>query len=167
VGIKEPCSLTDLHIVEDFDCGEIVLNEWLKKRALKNQRNGASRTFVSCIDNRVIGYYALASGSVERLYVPKALSRNMPESIPVIILARLAVDKSIKGKKIGSALLKNAILKVLAVEKNIGVKALLVHAMSDSAKQFYCHYGFLESSLDPMILMLSIKAIKASFVDSD
>lgn len=151
------------HDVSLFDCGSDVLNLWLKRNALKNQNSGASRTFVICKDNQVVGYYALASGSVERLTTPKSISRNMPDPIPVTVLGRLAINHAYQGQHLGGALLKDAILRTLTISQHIGIRALLVHAISEEAKLFYCQYGFQESSIDSMTLLLSIQQIKTCF----
>ena len=90
--ISAPESLNREHDTSQFDCGNETLNEWLTRRALKNQGSGASRTFVICSENRVVGYYAMASGSIERLAAAKAIARNMPDPIPVTALGRLAID---------------------------------------------------------------------------
>lgn len=158
--ISSPVQLTDEQDVSEFDCGDETLNEWLVKRALKNQRTGGSRTFVVCDNNKVVGYYALASGSIERAEAPKNIARNMPQPIPAMVLARLAIDISWQGKKVGSSLLKDALLRVLAVSKNVGVRVVLVHAISEEAKIFYQRYGFLDSPIDPMTLMLPISHIE-------
>lgn len=158
--ISSPVQLTDEQDISKFDCGDATLNEWLTKRALKNQKTGGSRTFVVCENNKVVGYYALASGSVERAEAPKNVARNMPQPIPVMVLARLAIDTSWQGKKVGSSLLKDALLRVLSVSKNVGVRAVLVHAISEEAKTFYQRYGFLDSPVDPMTLMLPISHIE-------
>lgn len=158
--ISRPAALNDSHEMADFDCGNNVLNEWLIKRALKNQRNNASRSFVIRKAQRVIGYYALANGSVERLNAPKSIARNMPEPIPVVVLGRLAVDLRAQGQGLGAALLKDALLRILAVSKNIGIRAVLVHAISEDAKRFYLRYGFQVSPIDSMILMLPIQHIE-------
>jgi len=161
--ISTPESLHGDHDVDQFDCGNKTLNEWLTRKALKNQRNGASRTFVICSENRVIGYYAVASGSVERLIAPKPISRNMPDPVPVIVLGRLAIDLHFQGQRLGAALLKDAILRTLSVSRNIGVRAMLVHAISEDAKRFYRAYGFKESPINALTLMLSLKQIKSHF----
>ncbi|MGY0216647.1 GNAT family N-acetyltransferase [Endozoicomonadaceae bacterium StTr2] len=161
--ISAPQLLTDDHNTADFDCGHRVLNDWLKKTALKNQSANASRTFVVCNGNDVVGYYALSSGSVERMQAPKALTRNMPDPIPVTVLGRLAIDLQHQGMRIGSGLLKDAMLRTLVVASHIGVKALLVHAISDEAKQFYLQYGFTESPFNPMTLLLPVKHIIGLF----
>lgn len=158
--ISRPAALNDSHEMADFDCGNNVLNEWLIKRALKNQRNNASRSFVIRKAQRVIGYYALANGSVERLNAPKSIARNMPEPIPVVVLGRLAVDLRAQGQGLGAALLKDALLRILAVSKNIGIRAVLIHAISEDAKRFYLRYGFQVSPIDSMILMLPIQHIE-------
>ena len=155
-----PTALTGSHEVSEFDCGNDALNDWLIKRALKNQNSGASRTFVICQDDRVAGYYALASGSVERMASPKPLARNMPEPIPVMVLARLAIDARMQGQRLGSALLKDALLRTLSVSKNVGIRAILVHAISEDAKRFYLGYGFQISPIDPMTLMLPVRHIE-------
>jgi predicted GNAT family N-acyltransferase len=144
----------------DFDCGNDTLNEWLTRRALKNQNSGASRTFVICQDNQVVGYYALASGSVERMASPKSIARNMPEPIPVMVLGRLAIDTRLQGQRLGSALLKDALLRTLSVSKNVGIRAILVHAISEDARRFYLSYGFLVSPIDTMTLMLPVRHIE-------
>jgi GNAT superfamily N-acetyltransferase len=159
--ITRPEILTEAHQSIDFDCGNDVLNDWLKKRALKNQASGASRTFVICNKGRVVGYYALSSGSVERLEAPKAIARNMPQTIPVMLLGRLAIDRDAQGQGLGAALLKDALLRVLSVAKNVGVRAILVHAISEDAKRFYLGYGFQVSPIDSMTLVLPMKNIEA------
>lgn len=159
--ISAPEPFSDKHQVKGFDCGNETLNEWLINRALKNQMTGASRTFVICSENYVIGYYAIASGSIERLSAPKSIARNTPDPIPVIVLGRLAIDHQFQTKRLGSALLKNALLRTLTISKNIGVRAILVHAISEDARKFYQNYGFKESPINPMTLMLSIQSIKA------
>jgi GNAT superfamily N-acetyltransferase len=155
-----PAPLTGSHEVSEFNSGNDALNEWLIKRSLKNQNSGASRTFVICQNNRVIGYYALASGSVERMATPKSIARNMPEPIPVMVLGRLAIDARMQGQRLGSALLKDALLRTLSVSKNVGIRAILVHAIYEDAKRFYLSYGFQVSPIDPMTLMLPVRHIE-------
>ena len=155
-----PTALTASHELSEFNCGNDALNDWLIKRALKNQSSAASRTFVICQDDRVIGYYALASGSVERVSPPKSIARNMPEPIPVMVLGRLAIDSNMQGQRSGSALLKDALLRTLSVSKNVGIRAMLVHAISEDARRFYLGYGFKVSPIDPMTLMLPVRHIE-------
>jgi len=155
--ITAPEPITASHLTESFDCGIPVLDEWLRRRALKNEVSGASRTFVVCQDKQVVGYYALATGSVEHRDAPGKIRRNMPEPIPVMVLGRLAVDQQWQHAGLGRGLLKDALLRSLSVSKHAGVKALLVYALSGDAKKFYVHNGFLESPLDPMTLFISLK----------
>jgi len=155
--ISTPEPITTAHLTEPFSCGIPVLDEWLKRRALKNEVSGASRTFVVCHDRRVIGYYALATGSIRHSDAPGNIRRNMPDPIPVMVLGRLAVDKQWQHAGLGRGLLKDAVLRSLSVSQHAGVRALLVHALSDEAKSFYVHNGFLKSTIDPMTLVLSLK----------
>jgi len=153
--------LSAAHDTTAFDCNNATLDEWLSQRALKNESSGGSRTFVICQKNQVIGYYALASGSVERIAAPKTISRNMPEPIPVMVLGRLAIHQNHQRQGLGSALLKDALLRSMGVAGNVGVRAVLVHAISSNAKQFYQRYGFIESRIDSMTLMLAVNHIRA------
>jgi len=155
--LSAPTPLLASHVTDEFDCGELVLNDWLIKRALKNENSGASRTFVVCQNNRVTGYYVLATGSVMHKQVPSKVRRNMPDPAPVMILGRLAVSKDMQSVGLGRGLLRDAILRTLGVSKQAGIKALLVHALSDAAHKFYRQCGFIESPLDPMILMITLK----------
>ena len=157
VDVSAPEPLSATHNCEVFDCGEAVLNDWLKRRALKNEDAGASRTFVVCQDNNVVGYYGLATGSVMHKDAPSKIKRNMPEPVPVMVLGRLAVDKSAQSMGVGRGLLKDAILRTITVAEQAGIKALLVHALSDEARKFYLQCGFIESPLDPMLLMITLK----------
>lgn len=154
--ITAPEPISDTHLVDPFSCGTPILDEWLKRRALKNEDAGASRTFVVCQDDQVVGYYTLATGSVGHGEVPGKMRRNMPNPIPVMVLGRLAIDQKWQGAGLGCGLLKDAVLRTLTVSRHAGVKALLVHAISDEARRFYRHNGFVESPLDSMTLMLSL-----------
>lgn len=154
--ITAPGSINSTHCLDGFDCGVPVLNEWLKRQALPNEVSGASRAFVVCADRRVIGFYALATGSVRRSEAPGRIKRKMPEPIPVMVLGRLAVDLRWQRKGVGLGLLKDAILRTLTVSKQAGIRAIVVHALSEKAKDFYFRHGFLESPLNQMTLMLSI-----------
>ena len=130
VTVSGPQLLSDSHDLSDFDCDEPLLNDWLIRRALAKQSSGASRTFV-VVDNRrrVIGYYALSAGAVAHRDSAGAVRRNMPDPIPVMVLARLAIDRDAQGKQLGGALLKDAVLRALSVSENAGVRALLVHTL--------------------------------------
>ena len=152
-----PQPLTARHLLDHFDCGEPSLDEWLKRRALANQLGGASRTFVVADEeDRVVGYYSLAAGAVLRTLATGSVRRNMPDPVPVLVLARLAVKRDAQGMQLGAALLQDAVNRAVSVSQNAGVRALLVHALDDKAKQFYLHYGFGESPLHPLTLMLPL-----------
>jgi GNAT superfamily N-acetyltransferase len=160
VQLTAPEPLTSGHIVDSFDCGEPVLDEWLRKRALGNQASGASRTFVVADrSRRVMGFYALAAGAVAHGTATSAVRRNMPDPVPVLVLGRLAVDRQAQGVKLGAALLQDAVIRAVGVSADAGIRALLVHALSERARQFYMYYGFQASTLHPMTLMLRLPAV--------
>ena len=155
--LSGPQPLDAGHLLDGFGSGEASLDEWLKRRALANQLSGASRTFVVADqDARVWGYYAMAAGAVSHRMATSSVRRNMPDPIPVMVLARLAVDHCVQGIKLGAALLQDAVNRALTVSQNAGVRALLVHALHDRAKGFYEHYGFQASPQHPMTLMLRL-----------
>ena len=141
-----------------FSSGEDILDHWLKTRALKNEVSGASRTFVVCDETRVVAYYALATGGAMLAEAPGKVKRNMPDPIPVIVLGRLAIDEQWHGKGLGRGLLKDVLLRSLNVAQEVGVRALMVHAMSESAKQFYLHHGFAVSPIDDMKLFIPLSS---------
>lgn len=155
--LSVPQPLAALHLLGDFECGEPALDEWLKRRAMNNQLTGASRTFVVLDEeNRVRGYYAMAAGAVSHQMATSSVRRNMPDPVPVMVLARLAIDHRVQGIKLGASLLQDAVNRAVMVSQNAGVRALLVHALHDRAKGFYEHYGFQSSALHPMTLMLRL-----------
>jgi len=160
--LTAPQPLEATHLLDEFACGETSLDEWLKRRAMANQLSGASRTFVVADrQGRAFGYYAMAAGAISHQMATSSVRRNMPDPVPVIVLARLAVDHRTQGIKLGAALLQDAVNRALAVSQNAGVRALLVHALHDRAKQFYGHYGFQESPQHPMTMMLRLNTAKA------
>lgn len=156
--ITAPVPLSMSHILSEFRSGAMVLDEWLKGRGLKNQSFGAARTFVICPadSSHVIGFYSLATGSVTHAIATGNLKRNMPDPISVIILARLAIDSRFQGKGIGADLLRDAVLRSYGVAENVGVRAMMVHALSESAKDFYLHHGFSESTTQENTLFLRL-----------
>ncbi|MEO8409002.1 MAG: GNAT family N-acetyltransferase [Propionivibrio sp.] len=162
LALSAPQPLEGTHFLDEFACGEASLDEWLKRRAMANQLSGASRTFVVTDSQRsVIGYYAMAAGAVSHQLATSGVRRNMPDPVPVMVLARLAIDHRAQGVKLGAALLQDAVNRAVTVSQNAGVRALLVHALHDRAKQFYEHYGFQESPQHPMTLMLRLNTAKA------
>lgn len=154
--LTAPAPIDAEHISDSFDCGISSLNQWLHRQALKNEASGASRTFVACVEKEVVGYYALATGSILRRQAPGKVKREMPEPIPVMVLGRLAVDRKWQGSGLGSGLLRDAVLRTYTVSMHVGVRALLVHALSEDAKEFYLRHGFMQSPIDPMTLMLNL-----------
>jgi GNAT superfamily N-acetyltransferase len=145
-----------------FDSGEPPLDDYLRQRALANHVQGASRCFVTCRAGRVVGYYALASASVQHRDVAGKVRRNMPDPVPVILLSRLAVDREEQGCGLGKHLLRDAILRSVAASEIIGVRALLVHALNDAACAFYAHFDFEPSPTDPLHLLLLMKDARAA-----
>lgn len=160
--ITAPAPLGVEHDLQSFDCGKPSLNDWLQKKAAKAQRvGGSARTYVVCSPERlVVGYYALATGSVNRDDVPGKVKKNMPNPIPVILIGRLAVDQSFKGKGMGYGLLKDALLRIVAAAEEIGVRAALVHALDEQARNFYLHHGFYESPTNDLTLMVTVEEIQ-------
>lgn len=159
--LSAPAALTRDHTLADFDSGTAELDDWLKRLALKNEVHGASRTFVVAVGNRVVGYYCLSTGAIVRAASPKPMQRNMPDPIPVVVMGRLAVDVAHQGHGIGSALVRDAILRVLHAAESIGIKALLVHALSDDAKRFYLDRGFVASPTAPMTVCLVLDTARS------
>ena len=161
--IAPPALLTEHHQVDSFDSGDGGLGHWLKTRALKNQTTGVTRTYVVCNELRVMAYYALASGAVAVNESLGKFRRNMPNPIPVVILARLAVDRSIQGRGVGRALVRDAGQRVIQAAGTIGIRGVIVHALSEEAKVFYEKLGFEPSPVDPMMLMVTLADLTASF----
>lgn len=155
--LTAPEALREDHDTDGFDSGEPTLDIWLARRAKANQISGASRTYVVCRERKVVGYYALASGGIDLDAAPGRLRRNMPDPLPVVVLGRLAIARAEQGQDLGHALLRDASLRVLQAAERVGVALLVVHALSDRAKQFYLDCGFKESPLDPMTLMTRVK----------
>jgi GNAT superfamily N-acetyltransferase len=165
--MKSPSVITAEHDLTNFDCGEPSLNDWLKRRALKNHASGASRCFVVCSSATVIGYYSLSAGAISHESAPKSMRRNMPDPLPVLLLGRLAIDKRYHNSGIGQALLRDAMLRAVNVAGNAGVIAILVHALTDQAKQFYISRGFVVSPLQSMTLMMTIETIRTILAEPD
>ena len=162
VNLLAPAPLKLEHKLEAFACGEPMLDEWLRRRALANQITGASRTFVVADgQGQVVGYDALAAGAVAHRDAIRSVRRNMPDPVPVMVLGRLAVDLRARGLHLGAALLRDALQRTLLVSQNTGVRALLIHALNEGARGFYEHYGFKPSPSHPMTLMLVLDQVKA------
>jgi GNAT superfamily N-acetyltransferase len=160
IGAPEP--LTAEHSLDGFDSGVTSLDDWLRRRALQNQASGASRTFVVCDAGQVVAYYALAASAVAPDAAPGRFRRNMPDPIPVVVLARLAIARDQQGRGLGRALFQDAANRVVHAADTIGIRGLLVHAISDEAKAFYVRLGLDPSPLEPMTLMTTVADLKAT-----
>ncbi len=156
--ISAPEKLNPAHDLSQLRCGEPELDDWLKRRALHNEESGASRTYAVCAGKQVVGYYALAAGAVAHRDAPGRVKRNMPNPIPVMVIGRLAMDLKFQGRGIGSALLKDAVLRTVQAAEIAGIRAILVHAISENAKRFYEKLGFMASPTNPMTLMITVQA---------
>jgi hypothetical protein len=153
--IGPPEKLSGAHDLSGFDCGEPVLNDWLRHRALQNEASGASRTYVVCSGKRIMGYYTLAVGAVTHAEVPERIKRNMP----VMVLGRLAVGQSVQVQHIGGGLLRDAVMRTMQAAEIAGIRAILVHAISAQAKRFYEAYGFIASPVDPLTVMIAVAEV--------
>jgi len=156
--VTAPEPLFAYHQVAEFVSGEAVLDDWLKQRGLKNQALGAARAFVVCKQGtkQIAGFYSLTTGSVNHTETTGGLRRNMSDPIPVIILARLAVDVSFRGKGLAADLLHDAMLRCYRVAENIRVRAIMAHALTEEAKNFYIHHGFKPSQTQQRTLFLKL-----------
>jgi len=155
--LQAPAPLADAHLLDAFNSGVPVLDDWLKRRARANQASGASRSYVVADEaGRVMAYYALASGALVSAEAPGRLKRNMPDPIPMAIIGRLAVDLSLQGQGLGVALLQDAVLRTRQAAAILGIRGILVHAISEDAKRFYERCGFTAGSANPMTLVMSI-----------
>lgn len=161
--LSEPVPLTAEHDLSAFDCGEPALNEWLRQRALKNESR-FSRTYVICVGNRVVAYFCISAGAVERAAAPGKLRRNAPDTIPVSVIGRLAVSRSHAGKGLGADMLADALRRIAVAAQSIGIGAVLVHAKDDAARRFYMHCAeFIEYPRDSRTLFLPIETVVAAF----
>lgn len=160
MALSAPVLLAEQHELASFQSGEALLDEWLQKRARANQSSGASRVFVVCEGSRVTGYYALSSCSIASAIVPGRFRRNTPHPIPVVLLGRLAVDTSWQGKGAGRSLFQDAAMRVSQAAETIGVRGIIVHAISDHARKFYLALGFTECAGAPMSLVVTLREIR-------
>ncbi len=160
--IAAPVPLDDSHQLDAFDCGQPALDKWLKRRARGNAANGASRTYVACQGAAIAGYYALAAGAVDVSAAPGRLRCNMPDHIPIIVQERLAVARAQQGEGLGRALFRDAGLRIVQAASIIGVRGVLVDAISPEAKAFYLALGMVESPIAPMTLMVTVADLRAA-----
>jgi GNAT superfamily N-acetyltransferase len=155
--LTAPEPLAPDHELDAFESGVASLDEWLKRRARRNEAEGAPRTFVVCAGRRVVGYFSLAAGSILHGVATGRVRRNMPDPVPVLLLGRLAIDRSWHGKGLGADMLQDAVLRAIGAAETVGVRAILVHATSEEAKTFYEKHGFRPSLVEPMTLMITIE----------
>jgi len=160
VPLSRPEPLAEVHELKDFFSGVASLDDWLKRRARANQVSAASRTFVVADNYQVVGYYALASGAIAVDSSVGRFRRNMPDPIPVAVLGRLAVDRSQQGRGLGRALFRDCVLRVAHAADAIGIRGIVVHAISEQAKAFYLALGFDASPSEPMTLMVTLGDIR-------
>jgi predicted N-acetyltransferase YhbS len=152
-----PQPLSSRHHLDRFRNRHTELVDWLQERALANELSRASRTFVVSDEaQEVVGYYALAAGSLELASAPGAVRRNMPAPLPAIVLARLAVHADHEGRGIGTGLLRDAVLRSLVAAQEIGARVLLCHAIDDEARDFYLRRGFVASPAAAQVVMLDL-----------
>lgn len=161
--LQPPEPLAEFHNIKDFCSGESTLDEWLKRRARSNQISGATRTYVVRAGERIVGFYALASGVVRVENAPGRFRRNMPNPIPVAVLARLAVDKDWQRQGLGRVLFRDAASRVSQAADAIGIRGIVVHAISEEAKSFYLKLGFDPSPSEPMTLLVTLSDVRAAF----
>jgi predicted N-acetyltransferase YhbS len=161
VVLSAPAVLAEHHELDEFNSGEVSLDDWLRRRARANQAGGASRVFVVCDENRVVGYYSLSSTCVTLAIVPGRFRRNMPDPIPVVLLGRLAIDRAWQGKGMGRALFRDAAMRVSQAAEAIGVRGILVHAISDEARRFYLAVGFTACPGEKMTLVVTLQDLRA------
>jgi predicted N-acetyltransferase YhbS len=165
--LTPPEPISAEHQIAEFESGEPALDEWLKKRALKSSSGGGSRCFVVCSGKTVIGYYSLSAGAIAHEAAPKNMRRNMPDPLPALLLGRLAVDHKYHNQGLGSALLRDAMLRSATVARDAGVFAIFIHALHDQARQFYLSRGFVQSPLQPMTLMMTMATVQTILIEPE
>ncbi|MDQ3558445.1 MAG: GNAT family N-acetyltransferase [Pseudomonadota bacterium] len=158
--LHAPAPLKAMHDLSHFDCGNPLLNDWLKKSAMRSEGRTA-RTYVACQGTGVVGYYCISAGSVERKSLPPKIKRDqgLPHDIPVTIIGRLARDIRYRGTGLGADLLRDAMIRILSASQLVGIRAVLVHALDDSAKQFWKGNEFIESPLGSRTFYLPVELI--------
>jgi GNAT superfamily N-acetyltransferase len=157
--LKPPGPLLPTHDLSSFSCGHTALDDWLRDRAQKPE-GLSGRTYVVGDGDRVIGYYTLATGSETHSRLPGKLKRNAPDPVPLLVLARLAVDTEFQGKGVGPGLLKDAFQRSIQASEIAGVRALVVHAIDDKAREFYEKFSFVASPAGSRTLVLPIETLR-------
>lgn len=164
--LSPPTLLAPHHKLDDFTCGIPEPDIQLRGQAARNQKQATSQTYVVCRSEQVVGFYALAANAIARLNAPKSIARNTPDPIPVILLGRLGVHEREQGGGLGRALLRDALLRSMRAAETIGVRAVMVAAISESAAAFYQKYEFIPSPVDPMLLFLPMLHIRQQFAEA-
>lgn len=158
--VSPPVPLAGEHDLTRFDCGEPVLDDWLRLRARKNESR-FSRTYVVCDGERVAAYVCISAGSIQRADAPASLRRNAPDALPIAIIGRLAVDRAYAGRGLGGDLLADALRRIVHASQTIGIAAILVQAKSESARQFYLSCAeFIAYPSDSRTLFLPIETLR-------
>ena len=163
MSLSAPEPLAASHDLTQFSCGVPSLDDWLKRRAAANQASGATRTFVVVEGRRVVAYYAIASGGISPSSALGKFRRNMPDPIPVALLARLAIDSGWQGQGLGRAMFRDCAGRLFHAAETLGIRGIVVHAISEQAKAFYLALGFDVSPTDPMTLMVTLTDVRAAF----
>src|SRR6266481_3662874 len=155
------------HSIEVFDCGREQLNRYLLRYAWANQQAGAAQTYVGLVDDAVIGYHTLAVGQVTREEAPERLTKGLARHpVPVMLLARLAVDRRWQGQGVGKALLRDTMQRTLQAAEIAGIRAFAVHAKDEEARTFYQKFDFISSPTDPMHLFVLLKDVRRIIAES-
>ncbi|MFM1797945.1 MAG: hypothetical protein RLZZ117_223 [Cyanobacteriota bacterium] len=150
------------HGLDGFDCGDAALHRFLQLHAWLNRRANASRTYLAVNDRQVVGYYTLVVGEVAPEGAPERIRKGLARHpVPLMVLARLAVDRDDQGQGLGAGLLKDAMMRILAAAEIAGIRALAVHAKDERARGFYSHFGFIASPTDPLHLFVLLKDLRA------
>ena len=159
--LTKPRLLSDTDNPSSFTSTNQEMNDWLQKHAWNNQNSGVSKTYIiTSTEAQIVGYYSIAAGAVARQSAIRSLRHNAPDPIPVCVIGRLAVDREWSGRGIGAGLLKDAVLRIAAAAKIIGIRAIIVHSLPE-ALAFYTRFGFQSSKLEPLLLMYPIEKISA------
>ena len=162
--LARPEPLRSDHDVSDFSCGHATLDEWLRRRALANQKAGASRIYVVTHDRglKVAAYYAIASGALAVRDAAGKLRRTMPDPIPMAILGRLAIDQNFQRQGLGRALFRDAVVRIMRAADEVGIRGLMVHAISDEAAAFYQALGLQAAPEEPRLFMITLEELRAA-----
>ncbi len=165
---RAPVPLGTEHDLEGFNSGEPTLDDWLAKYARQSHASGSARVFVVTEDDdpAVVGYYALAGASISRHEVTVRIAQGQPDPVPAVLLGRLAVDRRHQGLGLGRSLLRDALVRSTSAAADVGVRVFLVHAIHDEAKRFYMKYGFEESPLEELTLMMMMKDVRKTIQES-